>query len=155
VATRASVETYLVDTFRPRLEALATIDQPVSVDDGWPGKNLQRNHVYIARTTGTWTFPFIQGGDKTRHDEFTTTWVFRASGSAEDLSDVKARVESYANEFGLMIAEDAGLNGMGDETVIAAFFEDDAFEGPNAGWTDDGADSFITCDLRVQIRSEA
>jgi hypothetical protein len=155
MASRAGVEQYLVDAFTPLLAQLETIDQPVQVDVGWPGKNLQRNHVYIGRTTGSWTFNFIQDGPKTRDDDFTMTWVFRASGSNESLNDVQARVESYAEAFALMIARDAGLDGMGDETVIAAFFEDDAFEGPTAGWTEEGADAFITCDLRVQIRTEA
>lgn len=157
MTSRAAVKAWLVENLGPRLEQVATQDQPVSVDNGWPGKNLERNHVWADRVTGTVTFPFIEDGTKTRDDVFTVKLLFQASGPADSIAECDARSESYADAFLLLIAEHPNLGPdaeHGMPGVIAAWFDDDAKEGPQGEFTDEGAWSLTTVDLRVQTRTE-
>lgn len=151
---RAQVRAYLVEALSPKVKALATVSQPVEITNGWPG-HVQLNHVWAGRTTGTVTFPFIQANSKTRDDEFTIEWWFKAEGPAEDIASVEKRAESYCSVFEDLIARDAGLDGLGDERVISAEFRDSVIEGPLSAWTDEGAWALFTCELLVHTRTEA
>lgn len=151
---RAPIRAYLVDALTPRIKALVTASQPVEITNGWPG-NVQLNHVWTGRTTGTVTFPFIQAGDKTRDDEFTIEWWFKAEGPAETMAQVEARAESYCSAFEDLIAQDAGLDGFGDERVIAVEFRDSLIDGPMSAWTDEGAWALFTAELLIHTRTEA
>lgn len=137
---RSTVKAWLVETL------VDAIDPDVS--HGWPGKNLQRDHVWIDRVTGTITMPFAMAGRKVRDDEFTVRIVFQASAPGDTVADTDARVESYYAAFEDLLATDPSLesfDGVQDAPTWTA-------EGPNGEMTDEGAVSFYVVELTVNSR---
>lgn len=148
-SVRTQVKTWISDNLRLRLVQLEGAPE---ISQGWPGKNLGRNHVWIDRATGTWTFPFMQAGDKTLDDQFTIRVIFQASSPGDSIAETDARAELYAMAFGLLIAADPSLGGM--DGLMAAWFDEDAAEGPDGVFTDEGAVSYVFVDLHVHTRTE-
>lgn len=153
---RAQVKDYLVEELRPLLDELATTEHPVEISNGWPGKNLGRNHVWLDRVTGTVSFDLSMAGRLLRDDQFTVRMIFQASAPGDDLATTDARAESYCAAFLDFIATYPGLstapNTVMDGLIHAAFL-DDAIEGPMGEFTDEGAVSFMFADLSVHTRT--
>lgn len=153
---RAQVKTWILDNLTPRVAVMATEECPIEVSYGWPGKNLERNHVWIDRTTGTVSFDLAMAGRKLRDDEFTVRLIFQASGPGDSIAETDARVESYCAAFEDLIAEYPFLSTDEDEPMeglIHAAFLDNSIEGPMGEWTDEGAVSFMFAELTVHTRT--
>lgn len=145
---RAQVKTWIVDNLDPRLERL---EFTPSIANGWPGKSLERNHVWVDRVVGTVSFDLIMAGRKLRDDQFTVRLIFQASGPGDSIAETDARVESYCAALEDLIAEDPSLDGM--DGLIHAVFAEDSIEGPMGEFTDEGAVSFMFADLSCHTRT--
>lgn len=153
---RAHVKAWIADHMTPLLEQLATREYPVEMSNGWPGKNLGRNHVWIDRVTGTVTFKNSMTPPIQRDDEFTVRLIFQASAPGDSIAETDARVESYCAAFEDLIAEKPFLSDDEDapmDGLIHAAFLDDSIEGPMGEFTDEGAVSFMFADLSVHTRT--
>lgn len=150
---RAQVKTWIVDNLAPQLEQL---EFTPSIANGWPGKQLERNHVWVDRVVGTVSFDLIMAGRKLRDDEFTVRLIFQASGPGDSIAETDARVESYCAAFEDLIAERPFLSDDEDapmEGLIHAVFAEDSIEGPMGEFTDEGAVSFMFADLSCHTRT--
>jgi hypothetical protein len=148
---RAQVKAYVIDQLTPLLDAEATTEHPLAVSHGWPGKHLQRNHIWADRITGTVSFDLVMAGRKLRDDQFTIRFVFQASAPGGSLAETDARVEAYCSVFCDLIAVDPSLGDM--DGLIHAVFGDSSIEGPTGEFTDEGAVSFMFADLSCHTRT--
>lgn len=140
-SVRSAVKTYLVDQLESRLD-------PVPVAYGWPGRNLERDHVWIDRVTGNVEFPLAMAGRKSRNDDFTVRVVFQASAPGDSILEADARAEEFYGHLEDLIAGDVSLGTM-DGVVHAVL---GAVEGPSGELTDEGAVSFVIADVAVKAR---
>lgn len=138
---RSDVKTWLVDE-------LTTLLEPVPVSYGWPGRHLERDHVWIDRVTGTVGFPLAMAGRKARDDDFTVRVVFQASAPGDSIVESDARAEEFYGHLEDLIAGDVSLSDM--DGVVHALL--DAVEGPSGELTDEGAVSFVIADVAVKAR---
>ena len=138
---RGDVKTWLVDE-------LTTLLEPVPVSYGWPGRHLERDHVWIDRVTGTVTMPFAMSGRKVRDDQFTVRLVFQSSKPGDSIAETDETVETMYGHFEDLIATDPSLEAM-DGVMDAPTW---TAEGPNGELTDEGAVSFYVVDLTVNSR---
>lgn len=145
---RSQVKTWIVVNLAAPLTQL---EHSPEVSQGWPGKNLARNHVWIDRVTGTVSFDLLMAGRKLRDDQFTVRLIFQAGGPGDSIAETDARVETYCAAFEDLIAEDPSLGDM--DGLIHAHFDEDSIEGPQGDLTDEGAVSFMFADLSVHTRT--
>lgn len=137
---RKDVKTWLVDRLASSLTA--------EVAHGWPGRRLERDHVWVDRVTGTVTMPFSMAGRKVRDDTFTVRLVFQASRPGESIAETDDAVESMYAAFENLLADDPSLASM-DGVIDAPTW---TAEGPDGELTDEGAVSFYIVELTVNSR---
>ena len=139
-AIRSNVKEWLTTELAAVLSA--------AVSNGWPGRNLERDHVWIDRVTGTVEFPLMMAGRKSRDDKFTVRVIFQASGPGDTIAETDARAETLYAALENLIAPDPSLAGM--DGIIHALL--DTVEGPMGELTDEGAVSFMFADVAVHAR---
>lgn len=127
---------------------LATAADPVSVSQGWPGKHLEREHIWIDRVTGAVSMPFAMSGRKVRDDEFTVRLVFQAASPGDSIQETDERADALYAFFENLLATDPSLENM-DGVMDAPTW---TAEGPNGELTDEGAVSFYVVELSVNSR---
>lgn len=153
VAT-VSIRTRVRDELIARLElhpALVGIDgERVPISPGLPGKAIERQHVFVARISGTRHVAFLQAGRKTIEDDFTIAFVFMAAVPGSDIAENDALVEQMSNALLDVLADDPGL---GDLEGLMWATEADT-EGPDGQLTDEGAVSFWHTDVECKARYE-
>lgn len=140
-ATKAALTTALA--------AHATLSG-VQVENGWPGKRLEREAVWVARVTGSITFPFMMAGRKIRDDEFTVTVLFMSGKPGTTLAESDARAEVLWSALDDILAADQTLSIDGVEWLL----EGVTVEGPTGEYTDEGAVSFVSAEVSVKARYE-
>ena len=138
---RGVVKTYLVATLA------ATLD-PIPVAHGWPGRNIERDHVWVDRVTGFLELPLLTAGRKFRDDKFTVRVAFQASAPGDDIAETVERVLALYAHVENLLADDPGLGEM-DGLISAAL---GPVEGPDGSLTDEGAVSFVFADIAIHAR---
>lgn len=142
---RSIVKSALVDALRNH-----SLLQGVDVFTGWPGESLGREAVWISRTSGQITYPFMMAGRKTRDDEFTVTVMFMAGSPGNTIEEADARVEVLWSALDDVFANDQTLSVDGAVWTL----EGATVEGPTGEFTDEGAVSFIQAEIEVKARYE-
>lgn len=121
----------------------------VEVSVGWPGKHLEREHVWLARTTGTVTYPHQMAGRKTRQDEFTITVMFMAAQKGQTLAEGQQRVQAMYQAL-----DDLGADGetIGTLDSVIWSLHGEQVDGPDTEETDEGSAAFMRADVSVEAR---
>lgn len=120
----------------------------VAVSNGWPGRNLERDHVWVDRVTGTVEFPLMMAGRKHRDDKFTVRVIFQSSQPGDSIAETDVRAEQLYAALENVIAADPGIGTMNG--IVHALI--DTVEGPMGELTDEGAVSFMFADIAVHAR---
>lgn len=144
VTNRYDVKAAIVDALQAHTSLL---DVPVSY--GWPGKHLEREHVWLANTTGTVNYPHVMAGRKTREDDYTITILFMASKDGKNLAEAEERVQEMYQALD-DLAADGELIGTHDGVEWSLHGE--TVDGPNSELTDKGAVAFIRADVSIRAR---
>lgn len=152
---RTAVKSFLEDKLTPTLRELGTPGCVFS--RGWPGDDIQRNHAWIDRVTGTVTFGLMMDGRKMRDDEFTVRIVFQCSTPGATSTETDAQVEVFYGALEDLIAENVGLSA--DTTVDDPEPMDGLLscvlgpvDGPAGELTDEGYVSFMFAELAIHSR---
>lgn len=140
---RTAVKTYLTEQLEDVLSA-----EPVAVSRSFPGPNLERDHVWIDRASGTVSYELMMAGRKVRTDDFTIWLVFQASGPGTTSAEADERVESYCAAFDSWLAADVTLGNM-DGVTHALLGE---VEGPDSMPIDEGHAAFMVAQINVKSR---
>lgn len=148
-APRLAVPAYIVEHLKLRLQSAGVAASPVAVSNGWPGRLLERDHVWIDRITGVVELPFAMAGTKTSNDEFTVRVIFQASQPGDSITEVNARANAYLEELKALICEDVSLGNMAG--VIHAVYGPNV-EGPLGELNPEGALSFAFAEVSVMAR---
>lgn len=120
----------------------------VKIDSGLPGKNIEREHVFVARIAGQRRVVFLQAGRKTIEDVFTITFIFWVANPGNDTLEADDRAEVMAMCLLDVLAEDPSL---GDLEGLMSAVEAQA-EGPDNELTDEGAVSIFRTDVECEAR---
>jgi rRNA maturation endonuclease Nob1 len=148
VSNRAAVKQAVVDALTAHANL---IDVPVSL--GWPGKHIERRHVWIARTTGEVTYPHVMAGRKTRQDDYTITVLFYAAVPGDNIKEAEDRVELMFQAFDDLAADGQALSDSDSDTLgLIWSLAAGTREGPNSELDDEKAIAVMTGDISVQAR---
>lgn len=118
----------------------------IPVDHGWPGRKLERDHVWIDRVAGDVELPFIMDGRKYRNDNFTVWVLFQASAPGDSCVDTDFRAEAMYGHLEDLLANDPGIEDMAGIIEVSLGH----VEGPSGELKDDGAVSIVVAEVAVQ-----
>lgn len=139
---RTAVKSYIVTNLSTALAGEAVVSQ------AWPGKRLERDHVWVDRCTGTVEFPLAMSGRKARNDNFTVRVAFQSARPGDSIADCDERVEEFYAELEDLISGDVSLGNL--DGLVHAVLE--TVEGPVGELTDEGAVSFMFADVACKAR---
>jgi hypothetical protein len=142
-----SVRTAVIDALVTALKAKPVLAN-IQTSEGWPGKSLEHESVWVGKVTGLITFPLMMAGRKIRDDHFTVTIIFMSGNPGDTISDANDRVETYYGALEDIFADDQTLGSL--DGVLSILL--DQVEGPRGAFTDEGATSYITADIAVHAR---
>jgi hypothetical protein len=153
VAT-ASIRTAVRDEILTRLRAhpsmVSADGSAVPCDPGLPGERVEREHVFVVKTTGARNVVFLEAGRKTIEDNFTITFAFWTSTPGLETLEADDRVEQLSNALLDVLADDPALGDL-DGLMWAV---EASCDGPDAELTPEGAYSIMTTDVEVKARYE-
>lgn len=118
----------------------------VPVDSGWPGKHLEREHVWIAQVTGAITYPYSMAGRKTRRDTYVMTVIFMAGRAGQTVAEAEARAQEMWAALDDLSADGEAV---GSIDGVLWSLHGDTVEGPESEQTDEGAVAFIRADVNI------
>lgn len=122
----------------------------VRIDPGLPGKNIEREHVFVASITGRREVAFLQAGRKTIDDTFTISFIFWVANPGSDTLEADDRAEQMSMCLLDVLAEDPGLGTLEAEGLDWAV--EAQAEGPDNELSDEGAVSIFRIDVECKVR---
>lgn len=147
---RTKVRDEIIDRLNAHSALVSADGNRVPVDPGPPGQRIEREHVFVARTTGRRQVAFLEAGRKTVEDDFTITFVFWASRPGDTGSEADDRVEQMATSIEDVLADDPTLG-----NLDGLFWAVEAtVEGPDHELTKEGAVATIVVDVECKARYE-
>jgi hypothetical protein len=157
VTATTSIRTRVRDELIARLNAhpalVGTDGQRVPVSPGLPGKNIEREHVFVVQITGQRQVRFLEAGRKTIDDEFTITWVFMTAQPGAETLEADDRVEQMGGALEDVLADDPGLSDAQGEPMDGLLWAVSArWDGPDHELTDEGAAGFLRADVDCKAR---
>lgn len=153
-----SIRTRVRDEIIRRLRLHQALTNPITgqlaaISPGLPGNTIEREHVFVAQTTGTREVRFLEPGRKTIQDDFTTTFVFMVANKGTTTLESDDRVEAMATALEDVLADDPGLNDAQGQPFDGLMWATAGrWDGPDAELTDEGAVSFIRADVDCRAR---
>lgn len=143
----AGLRTRVRDEILARLAAQSDLEG-VKIDPGLPGKNIEREHVFVARITGQRNVAFLEAGRKTIDDDFTISFIFWVANPGSDTLEADDRVEQMSMCLLDVLADDPSLGDL-DGLMWATEAQT---EGPDPELTDEGAVSIFRTDVECKVR---
>jgi hypothetical protein len=150
---RTQVRGELITRMTPHPALVSAAGLRVPITPGLPGDKIEREHVFVARITGTRKVTFLQAGRKTIEDDFTITFVFMVSIPGATTLEADDRVEVMASALEDVLADDPALadaQGVPLDGLLWAVAG--TWDGPDHELTSDGAVSFMRCDVDCKAR---
>jgi hypothetical protein len=146
--SRARARTALVDVLTNVPELIN-----IGVDRSWPGDELQREHLWIAKVEGTVTFPTMMAGRLQRDDIFTFTVLCQSSTEGQDPEACETACEVYMTAVALAAADQSLFGQIRSQVPGLLAVDLGEFNGPDAQPTTEGWVAFGEVQLEFHIRS--
>lgn len=116
----------------------------VPFSTGYPGKNIESEHVWVAHTIGDETHPEMSGPNRwRRRDDFTITVEVQANAPGQTDIEAYLRAETIFASLEDALANKQNLNAL--DGVITAHVAH--VEGPNTYPTDEGWQAYVMFEL--------
>jgi hypothetical protein len=147
---RTVVRDEIIARLNGRQELVGTDGHRIPVDPGDPGRNQEREHVWVEDINGEREVAFLEAGRKTIDDRFTITFAFVAHQPGADVLEATDRVEIMGHALEHVLADDPSLGDL-DGLVWAKAAR---WIGPNHFLTEQGAFSVVLADVDCRARAE-